>query len=125
MRDITLHRTQKRWLNLAVVLDLARREEVGCAMRSSPAAGLTCTALTMTICRRRPAPRPLAHTDRAMQNIVEDYQELLVAHGGVSNMSRTDNYWSSVVAESFCTTIKGGCEDVSLESLGFLSNPGQ
>jgi len=61
---MTYVRTRSGWLYLAVVLDLFSRKIVGWAMVPSMPAELVCTALSLAIASRKPAPGLIVHSDR-------------------------------------------------------------
>ena len=104
--DITYIRTVTGWLYLAIVLDLYSRKVVGWAMAPSMPAELVCTALTMAIQQRNPAPGLVVHSDRGSQYASALYQALLNKHGFVCSMSRKGNCWDNAVAERFFLNLK-------------------
>jgi len=107
--DITYIRTQSGWLYLAVVLDLYSRKVVGWAMAADMAAQLVCSALSMAITSRRPAPGLIVHSDRGSQYASAEHARLLAQHGLIASMSRKANCWDNAVAERFFLNLKMEC----------------
>jgi len=65
--DITYIRTWEGWLYLASVMDCYSRRIVGWAMADHMRAELVVEALEMAVSRRRPAGRPIHHSDQGGQ----------------------------------------------------------
>jgi len=65
--DITYIRTWEGWLYLASVMDCYSRRIVGWAMADHMRAELVIEALEMAVTRRKPAGRPVHHSDRGAQ----------------------------------------------------------
>jgi len=104
--DITYVRTRSGWLYLAVVLDLFSRKIVGWAMAPSMPAELVCTALSLAIASRKPAPGLIVHSDRGSQYASDAHTALLARHGLVCSMSRKGNCWDNAVMERFFLNLK-------------------
>lgn len=104
--DITYVRTRSGWLYLAVVLDLFSRKIVGWAMAPSMPAELVCTALSLAIASRKPAPGLIVHSDRGSQYASQAHTALLTRHGLVCSMSRKGNCWDNAVMERFFLNLK-------------------
>jgi putative transposase len=104
--DITYVRTRSGWLYLAVVLDLFSRKIVGWAMAPSMPAELVCTALSLAIASRTPAPGLIVHSDRGSQYASQAHTALLTRHGLVCSMSRKGNCWDNAVMERFFLNLK-------------------
>jgi len=65
--DITYIRTWEGWLYLASVMDCYSRRIVGWAMADHMRSELVVDALEMAVARRRPASRPVHHSDQGSQ----------------------------------------------------------
>ncbi len=65
--DITYIRTWEGWLYLASVMDCYSRRIVGWAMADHMRSELVVDALEMAVARRRPATRPVHHSDQGSQ----------------------------------------------------------
>ena len=104
--DITYLWNGEGWLYLAVVLDLFSRRVVGWSMQAGLHKGLVLSALQMALCRRRPEPGLLHHSDRGSQYASGAFQEALSAAGAVCSMSRRGNCFDNAVVESFFGTLK-------------------
>jgi len=63
-------------------------------------------ALRMAICRRRPKPGAIFHSDRGSQYCSLDFQKLLKSHGLISSMSRKGDCWDNAVVERFFGSLK-------------------
>lgn len=104
--DITYIRVAKRWLYLAVVLDLGSRMVVGWSMSNSLSSRLAVDSLTMAIQRRHPQTGLIHHSDRGVQYASRAFQATLSRHGMLGSMSRKGNCYDNAVAESFFHTLK-------------------
>jgi putative transposase len=104
--DMTYIRTASGWLYLAVVLELFSRKIVGWAMASEMPAQLVCSALSMAIASRRPAPGLIVHSDQGCQYASQLHLDLLARHGLVPSMSRRGNCWDNAVVERFFLNLK-------------------
>jgi len=96
--DITYVWTVEGWLYLSVILDLYSRRIVGWAVSNRINKQLVEGALRMAICRRRPEPGAIFHSDRGSQYCSLDFQKLLKSHGLISSMSRKGDCWDNAVA---------------------------
>jgi transposase InsO family protein len=104
--DITYVPTDEGWLYLAGMLDLCSRRIVGWSMAKHLQSELVEDALKMALSRRNPAQGLLHHSDRGVQYVAEDYQQLLLASGMIGSMSRKGDCWDNAVMESFWGTLK-------------------
>lgn len=104
--DITYIRTRSGWLYLAAVMDLFSRKIVGWAMAPSMPAELVCSALSMAITQRNPAPGLIVHSDRGSQYASDTHRALLARHGLHASMSRKGNCWDNAVMERFFLNLK-------------------
>ena len=104
--DITYIWTSKGWLYLATVMDLFSRQIVGWSLQNRMTRKLVSDALLMAICRRRPSPGLLFHSDRGSQYCSSEFQNLLKTHKIVSSMSRKGDCWDNAVIERFFGSLK-------------------
>jgi putative transposase len=104
--DITYVWTRQGWIYLAVVLDLFSRRVVGWAMSKRITRHLVMDALQIALCRRRPAPNLIFHSDRGSQYCSDDFQRLLKRNGMICSMSRKGNCWENAPLENFFGTLK-------------------
>ncbi len=75
--DITYLWTNQGWLYLAVVMDLYSRRIIGWSMSHRLSRHLAVNALTMALDQRRPGDELIHHSDRGVQYMSDDFQELL------------------------------------------------
>ena len=104
--DITYVWTSEGWLYLATVMDLFSRQIVGWSLQDRMTSKLVSDALLMAICRRKPSPGLIFHSDRGSQYCSSQFQELLKAHKIISSMSRKGDCWDNAVMESFFGSLK-------------------
>jgi putative transposase len=104
--DMTYIRTRSGWLYLAAVMDLFSRKIIGWAMAPSMPAELVCSALSMAITQRNPAPGLIVHSDRGSQYASDSHRALLTRHGLCASMSRKGNCWDNAVMERFFLNLK-------------------
>ncbi len=104
--DITYIKVGRRWLYLAVVLDLFSRKVVGWALDSHMRESLILDAFTMAVSQRDMEENALVHSDRGVQYRGNEYQEVLKSHGLRCSMSRKGNCWDNAVMESFFSRLK-------------------
>jgi putative transposase len=107
--DITYVKVGGQWLYLAVFIDLFSRLVVGWALKDTLEASLVTKALSNAMCRRKPPPGLMIHSDRGIQYACEEFRAVLRAHEFVQSMSRKGNCWDNAVAESFFHVIKSEC----------------
>ena len=104
--DITYLWTGKRWLYLAVVLDLYARRVVGWAFSQTPDAQLVCQALALAYeSRGRPAG-VMFHSDQGSQYTSRAFRQRLAAYGMSQSMSRRGNCWDNAPMERFFRSLK-------------------
>ena len=99
--DITYIRVGRKWLYLAVVLDLFSRKVIGWALDNHMREGLILEAFNMAISCRDLEKDILLHSDRGVQYRGHDYQNALKENGILCSMSRKGNCWDNAVIESF------------------------
>lgn len=104
--DITYVWTSEGWLYLATVMDLFSRQIVGWSLQDRMTGKLVSDALLMAICRRKPSPGLIFHSDRGSQYCSSQFQDLLKAHKIISSMSRKGDCWDNAVMESFFGSLK-------------------
>ena len=106
MGDITYLAQGRRWLYLAVLMDLNTRRIVGWALGERIDEQLTLTALRRAIEACRPPAGLIHHTDRGAQYASRAYRRVLEAAGIEASMSRRGDCWDNAPAESLIKTIK-------------------
>jgi len=106
LADITFVRLQQEFVYLAVLLDAFSRRVVGWALDRSLAAQLAVAALQQAIANRRPAPGLVHHSDRGIQYVSAEYENVLDKHRMIASMSRLGNPWENAKCESFMKTLK-------------------
>ena len=85
--DITYIWTGQGWLYLAVVMDLYSRRIIGWSMSRRINRHLVLNALNMALGQRRPGDDLIHHSDRGVQYLSDDFQNLLKKHGITCSMS--------------------------------------
>ena len=104
--DITFIWTGQGWLYLAVVMDLYSRRIVGWSMSRRINRHLVVNALTMALDQRRPSGGLIHHSDRGVQYLSDDFQDLLKANAITCSMSDTGSCYDNAVVESFFASLK-------------------
>ena len=104
--DITFIWTGQGWLYLAVVMDLYSRRIIGWSMSRRNNRHLVTNALTMALGQRRPQGKLIHHSDRGVQYLSDDFQDLLQANGIVCSMSGRGSCYDNAVVESFFASLK-------------------
>ena len=104
--DITYIRLEAEFIYLAVILDAYSRKVIGWALDRTLEATLTIAALRMALCKRKPGPGLVHHSDRGVQYAATDYTDLLQANGVHISMSRHGNPYDNARCESFMKTLK-------------------
>ncbi|MFS1417883.1 IS3-like element ISVisp1 family transposase [Vibrio splendidus] len=105
--DLTYIKQGKRWMYLAVVIDLYSRKIVGWSLGSKKSTQLTMSSLRMAIRNRKPKERLLFHTDRGSEYRAHEVQALLSKNGIVPSMNRPGHCTDNAEVESFFHTLKG------------------
>lgn len=107
MGDITyLAQGRRRWLYLAMPMDLYSRRIVGWSLSDRIDETLTLTALRRAVESRRPPAGLIHHTDRGAQYASRAYRQALEAAGFEASMSRRGDCWDNAPAESLIKTVK-------------------
>jgi transposase InsO family protein len=106
--DITYIRTQKGWVYLTVILDLADRMVVSWNISEDMSCENTVLKAYKIAMIRRKISRPLLfHSDRGIQYCSINFRRILNKTPLVSqSMSRKGNCWDNAVIESFFKTLK-------------------
>ena len=104
--DITYLWTNQGWLYLAVVMDLYSRRIIGWSMSHRLSRHLAVNALTMALDQRRPGDELIHHSDRGVQYMSDDFQDLLKVNGITCSMSGKGSCYDNAVVESFFASLK-------------------
>ncbi len=104
--DITYLAQGRRWLYLALLMDLYSRRIIGWSLGDRVDEQLTLTALRRAVESRRPPAGLIHHTDRGAQYASRAYRKALEAAGLEASMSRRGDCWDNAPAESLIKTIK-------------------
>ncbi len=104
--DITYLAQGRRWLYLALLMDLYSRRIVGWSLSDRIDEQLTLTALRRALESRRPPEGLIHHTDRGAQYASRAYRKALEAAGLEASMSRRGDCWDNAPAESLIKTVK-------------------
>lgn len=104
--DITYLKLGKRWLYLAVVLDLYSRKVVGWALSDRRTVTLTWRALGAALRRRCPQPGLVFHTDRGIEYRGLEFRALLNRYWVIPSMNRPGQCTDNATMESFFHTLK-------------------
>jgi len=104
--DITFIWTGQGWLYLAVVMDLYSRRIIGWSMSRRINRHLVTNALIMALGQRRPEGKLIHHSDRGVQYLSDDFQDLLKANNITCSMSDRGSCYDNAVVESFFASLK-------------------
>lgn len=104
--DVTYVWSGRRWLYLAVVLDLYRRRVVGWACSNSPDTQLTLSALRMAYESRGRPKQLLFHSDQGCHYTSRAFRQQLWRYQIRQSMSRRGNCWDNAVMERFFRSYK-------------------
>lgn len=104
--DITYIRTWEGWLYLASVMDCYSRRIVGWAMADHMRAELVVDALEMAVARRRPAGRPVHHSDQGSQYTSLIFTQRCRSAGLDVSMGSRGDCFDNAAIESFHATLK-------------------
>ncbi len=104
--DITYIWTGQGWLYLAVVMDLYSRRIIGWSMSRRITRHLVLTALSMALGQRQVQSDLIHHSDRGVQYLSDDFQDLLKRNGITCSMSDKGSCYDNAVVESFFATLK-------------------
>lgn len=106
--DITYIPTNKGWLYLTTILDLADRKVIGWSLSETMKASDTSIAAFKMAVKNRPIEgEVIFHSDRGIQYACTEFSTLLdTTPGVIRSMSRKGNCWDNAVAESFFKSFK-------------------
>lgn len=105
--DITYLRLgNRKFLYLAVVLDLFNREVVGWSMGNSLETSLVITALKNAMEKVGPEAEVIFHSDRGSQYASEAYRNFLKEKNAKPSMSRKGNCYDNAYVESWFASLK-------------------
>lgn len=104
--DITYLKMSKKFIYLAVVLDLYNREVVGWSMGDTLEEKLVSDALKNAMIRTPKDVRIIFHSDRGSQYASHAYRELLLNKGILPSMSRRGNCYDNAYVESWFASLK-------------------
>ena len=104
--DITYIWTAQGWLYLAVVMDLYSRRIIGWSMSRRINRHLVLNALNMALDQRRPGHDLIHHSDRGVQYLSDDFQDLLKRNSITCSMSDKGSCYDNAVVESFFASLK-------------------
>ncbi|MGM0783751.1 MAG: IS3 family transposase [Pseudomonadota bacterium] len=105
--DVTYIKLGKKYVFLAVVLDLFSRRIISWRLGESLSADFARATLCEAFISRNPAPDLLFHTDRGIEYRAHKTQALLKQHGVRHSMNRPGQCTDNAEVESFFKTLKG------------------
>jgi putative transposase len=104
--DVTSLMVGKRWVHLAIVIDLFARRVIGWAFSLVNDANLVSKALRMATELRVCIPGLMFHSDQGCQYTSRKFQEELTRHGILQSMSHRGQCWDNAPTERFFGTLK-------------------
>lgn len=104
--DVTYIWSGKKWLYLAVVMDLYSRKIVGWAVSKSPNSELTKKALRMAFESRGKPKKLLFHSDQGCHYTSKAFRKQLWRYGIRQSLSRRGNCWDNSPMERFFRSFK-------------------
>ncbi len=104
--DITYIRTWEGWLYLASVMDCYSRRIVGWAMADHMRLELVVDALEMAVARRKPAGRPIHHSDQGSQYTSLVFTQRCRSAGLDVSMGSRGDCFDNAAIESFHASLK-------------------
>lgn len=104
--DVTYIRLGKRWLYLAVVMDLYARRVVGWAFSMIADARLACDALRMAVEFRGRPKGVMFHSDQGCQYTSHKFRTALEDYGLRQSMSHRGQCWDNAAMERFFGALK-------------------
>ena len=87
-------------------MDLYSRRIIGWSMSRRLSRHLAVNALTMALDQRRPDDDLIHHSDRGVQYMSDDFQDLLKTNGITCSMSGKGSCYDNAVVESFFASLK-------------------
>lgn len=115
LSDITYLRLKNGgFIYLCVVMDLASREIVGWQIRDNMETDLLCAALVNAAesCDKV-LKGTIFHSDQGSQYASDEFRKLLSLYGLKQSMSRRGQCWDNAPMESFFSSLKEECEQLS------------
>lgn len=104
--DISYIRTWEGWLYIASVIDAHTKAVIGWAMADHMRTDLICDALHMAA-RNYPINKDaIFHSDRGVQYMSQQFQEVLEHYQIRPSVGRTGICWDNALAESFWAALK-------------------
>lgn len=104
--DVTYVWSGKRWLYLAVVIDLYKRRVIGWSCSTSPDTQLTISALRMAYESRRQPSDVMFHSDQGCHYTSKAFRQQLWRYQIKQSMSRRGNCWDNAPMERFFRSYK-------------------
>lgn len=104
--DVTSLMVGKRWVHLAIVIDLYARRVIGWAFSLVNDANLVSKALRMATELRKSPSGVMFHSDQGSQYTSRKFQEELKRHDILQSMSRRGQCWDNAPTERFFGTLK-------------------
>ncbi|MGL6241339.1 IS3 family transposase [Pseudomonas sp.] len=104
--DVTSLMVDKRWVHLAIVIDLYARRVVGWAFSLVNDANLVSKALRMATEVRNCTSGLMFHSDQGCQYTSRKFQAELASHGILQSMSHRGQCWDNAPTERFFGTLK-------------------
>ncbi|MHC8392967.1 IS3 family transposase [Pseudomonas sp. LB3P93] len=104
--DVTSLMVGKRWVHLAIVIDLYARRVIGWAFSLVNDANLVSKALRMATELRKCPSGVMFHSDQGCQYTSRKFQEELRRHDILQSMSRRGQCWDNAPTERFFGTLK-------------------
>jgi len=104
--DVTYIWAGKRWVYLAVVLDLYARRVIGWSLSSSPDSVLIGNALRIAYESRGCPKGVMFHSDQGSHYSSRAYRQKLCQYRIKRSMSRRGNYWDNASMERFFRSLK-------------------
>jgi putative transposase len=104
--DVTSLMVGKRWVHLAIVIDLFARRAIGWAFSLINDANLVSKALRMATEVRTSTCGLMFHSDQGCQYTSRKFQEELKQHGILQSMSHRGQCWDNAPTERFFGTLK-------------------
>ena len=104
--DITYLWTNQGWLYIGVVMDLYSRRIIGWSMSQRLSRHLATNSLKMALKQREPSEDLIHHSDRGVQYMSDDFQDLLKANNITCSMSDRGSCYDNAVVESFFASLK-------------------
>ena len=121
--DITYIRTWEGWLYLASVMDCYSRRIVGWAMADHMRLELVVDALEMAVARRKPAGRPIHHSDQGSQYTSLVFTQRCRSAGLDVSMGSRGDCFDNAAIESFHASLKKGAPAVSVGRVNARCGP--